>query len=337
MREVELPLSFADGLEAVAVIIGEGIAGGRLPGLEDRQERNAVDLVLRCRRLGRRQQGRDDVDIGGQGVRLAAGLHDTGPADDQRHTDAALESRALAFTERAGGTGVTAEVKPRSVVAGEDDDRLLLDLLLAQGAQDRADGMIEIRQGVGVRRGVLALEFGRSAERRVRHRSRQVEEERLLLAGVILDEPDRPQTLRGGQRVHIDPVTGVPHEMSVHDARQLRIHLPPALVGSTIAAGPHVVRVRRDHRLVEAMGGRQELRGVAQVPFTDDPGVIACLLQERAQGLFVVAQADLGIRAESRAAEPESVGIASGQEGDARGGADRLRGQEVREAYALFP
>ena len=85
------------------------------------------------------------------------------------------------------------------------------------------------------------------------------------------------------------------------------------------------------------MGGRQELRRVAEMPFADDPGVIACLLQERAQGLYVVAQADLGIRTEGRAAQPKSVGIASGQEGDARGGTDRLRGQEVREAYALFP
>ena len=231
---------------------------------------------------------------------------------------------------------MTAEVKPRSVVAGEDDDRLLVDLLLTQGAQDGADGMVEIRQGVSVRRGVLALEFRRCAERRMRHRSRHVEEERPRLAGVILDETDGPQPLRGRQRVHIDPVTGEPHGMSVHDARQLRIHLPTALVGSAVAARPHVVRVRRDQRFVEAMGGRQELRRVAEVPFADDPGVIACLLQERAQGLLVVAQADLGIRTEGRAAQPKPVGITAGQQGDSRRGADRLRGQEISEADALL-
>ena len=172
MREVKFPLAHTDGLEAVAVIIGEGLAGGDLAFLEHRQERDAVDFILRRRGFGRGQEGRDDVDVGGQSVRLASGFHDAGPADDEGNADTAFEGRTLAFAERTSGAGMTAEVEPRPVVAREDDDRLLLDLLLPQGAHDRTDGVIKVGQGIGVRRGMLALELQGSAKRRVGHGGR---------------------------------------------------------------------------------------------------------------------------------------------------------------------
>ena len=231
---------------------------------------------------------------------------------------------------------MTAEVEPRPVVAREDDDRLLLDLLLLQGAHDRTDGVIKVGQGVGVRRGVLTLEFRGSSERRVRHRGRQIQEEGLGPAGPILDEAHGTKALVRCHRIHADPITRMSHEMPVHDARELRIHLTSAFIIPTIASRPHVVGIRRDHGLIEAMRRREEFRRIAEMPLADDTRIVARLLQQRAEGLLVVAQADLGIRSERRAAEAESVGIASGQQRDARRCADRLRGQEVREAQAFF-
>ena len=183
---------------------------------------------------------------------------------------------------------------------------------------------------------MLTLEIRRSAERGVRHRGRHIQEERLPFARVIQDETYRAQALRRSHRIHVDPVTRVTHQMSVHVTRQFRISLAAAFIAQRVAARPHVIGVRRDHGFIEPMSRRQEARSVAEVPLADDAGMVAGLLEQRAQRLLIVTEADLGIRAEGRAAETETIGITSGHQSDARRRADRLGGEEVGEAQSVL-
>ena len=333
---MELPLALAHGFESVAVEIGEGFPCRSLLALEQRKEGLAVDLMLRLGRGAGLDERRHDVDVRGERIRAAAGLHDARPTDDERHADAALEGRTFAFTERSGRTRMTTEVQPRAVVAGEDHDGLLLDAGVGQGLEHGAHRAIDIGEGVGIGRGALALEVGRGPEGRVRHGGRQIEEERLVLAGTVMDEADGAQALGRSQRVHVRPIADEAHRMAVHVARQFRIHLPTRFVADGVAQRPHVVRIRQDHRIVETVVGREEFRGVAKVPLAHDPGVITGVAQQSTEGLLVVAQAGLRLRAERDAAQAETVRVTAGHQRRTRRGTYRLRRVEASEAQPFL-
>ena len=65
------------------------------------------------------------------------------------------------------------------------------------------------------------------------------------------------------------------------------------------------------------MRRRQEFRRVAEMPLAHDAGMITGLPQKRAEGLLVVAQADLRIRSERRAAKSKTIGLTTGEQRDA--------------------
>src|SRR4029453_15822926 len=78
------------------------------------------------------------------------------PARDQGHAHAALEGRALALAERTGAPAVLAPLRdgpagrpqePRAVVAGEDDERLVVYAQLTELAQQLADARVELGGG----------------------------------------------------------------------------------------------------------------------------------------------------------------------------------------------
>ena len=54
-----------------------------------------------------------------------------GQSHDARHAIAAFEHRSLALAQRPGRAGVVAVVEPGAVVGGEDDQRLLIEAVLA--------------------------------------------------------------------------------------------------------------------------------------------------------------------------------------------------------------
>jgi len=336
MRQVQFPLALAHGLEAVAVEIGEGFAGRRLRALEQRQERLTVDIVFRGLGGAGLDERGDDVDVGGERVGAGARVHDPRPAHDERDADAAFEGRALAFTERSGRTGMTSEVQPRSVVAGEHDDRVVGDALVLQRLQHGADGAVDVGQGVGVGRGALALEIRRGPERGVRHRGGEVQEERLVLAGAVMDEAHRAQPLGRGERVHVRPVADETHRMAVHVARELGVHLAAGFVADGVSERPHVVRVRQDHRIIEAMIRRHELRRVAEMPLADHAGVVPGVAEQGAERLLVVAEPRLRLRAEGGAAEAEPVGVATRHQRGTGRSAHGLGGVEAREAETIL-
>ena len=276
---MELPLTLAHGFKTIAVVIAEDFTGRGLLALEQRKERQAVDLVLRLISGAGFDDCRDDIDISGERIRARIGLHDARPADDERYADAAFESRTLAFTKRTSRTGMASKVQPRAVVAGEDHDGVLIDALVLKRLEHGTDGAIDIGHSIGIRSSALAFEFRRGTERGVRHRGREVEEEGLVLAGALLNEAYRTQALHRGQRVHVRPVTNGGHRIIVNIARQLGIHLPTGFVADSVAQWPHVVRIRQDHRIVEAVLSGEKFRRVAQMPLTHHAGTIANITQ----------------------------------------------------------
>ena len=333
---MEFPFTLTDGFKTIAVVIAEDFAGGRLFALEQRKERLAVDLVLRLRGCAGFDDRRDDIDISSERIRTGVGFHDARPADNERHADAAFESRTLAFAIRASGTSVAAEIQPWAVVAGEDDNRVLIDTLVLKSFEHGTDRAIDIGHSIRIRRDTLALEVRRRTERGVRHRGREVEEERLILAGALADEVYGTQALHRGQRIHVRPVADGGHRIIVNVARQLGVHLPPGFVADSVAQRPHVVRIRQDHRIVEAVLRREEFRRVAQMPLTDHTGPIANVTQQGAERLLVVAESGLRIRPERGAAQAETIRITTSKERHPRRSADGLGRVETGEAQAFL-
>ena len=333
---MEFPLTLTDGFKTIAVVISEGFTGRGLLALEQRKERQAVDLVFRLRGCAGFDDCRDDIDISRERIRAGVGFHDARPADDERHADTAFESRTFAFAERAGGAGMASEVQPGAVVAGKDNDGVLINTLVFECLEHGTDGAIDIGHRIGIRSNSLALEVRRGAERGVRHRGREVEEERLVLASALLNETNRAQALHRGQLIHTHPVAYDTHRNVVHIARQLGIHLPTSFVADSVAQWPHVVRIRQDHRIVEAVLRREEFRRIAQMPLTDHTGPIAGIAQQGAERLFVVAEPGLRLRTEGGTAQTETIRITTSKERHPRRSADGLGRVETGEAQAFF-
>src|SRR4029079_4259518 len=93
------------------------------------------------------------------------------PACDQGHAHAALEGRALALAEGPGAPAVLASLRdgpvggpqePWSVVARENDERLVVDAQLTDLAQQLADARVELGDDVSIEAA------GRAAEELVR-------------------------------------------------------------------------------------------------------------------------------------------------------------------------
>ena len=171
----------------------------------------------------------------------------------------------------------------------------------------------------------------------MRHVVRQVQEERVIL--VLLDE------LHG--------VLGVPgRELVLVFVRDLRdAHLVAfeqdqvgvAALSPGVGGGqpdqfrvkrPHVVRVGQAEVFIEPVAQGQKLRGVAEMPFAEDGGGVAALLDQLRQGHLPLADSHLGSRRQ-RAVNADSVRVAAREQSRARGGAHRLGHVEVAELAAF--
>ncbi len=305
----------------------------------------AIDhAITRRREPGERQQRREQVEVHRRGVQRLARRQRSRPRHQRRHALATLEGLAFAPAQAAG-----AALMPRPVVAGEDNEGVLAEPACRERAQQLADARVELLDRVAVRPGGRAArEARRGQQRRVYVLVRDVEEERPV--AVAVDEADR-----------------LAHELGGHVLlREAEIWIDPLFV-APVRVGELVVRVGEAGEEVEAVAPRMVTRvlvEVAEMPFADHAGGVACQLQRlgerdlgggktrygRLSGLREIGGADPG---RDPAGEPrESVlqrvapwldrkvhsgaqRIAPGEEPRARRRAVHTAGVELREAHAL--
>lgn len=98
--------------------------------------------------------------------------------------------------------------------------------------------------------------------------------------------------------------------------------------------GPHVIGIGKPVVFVETVLKRQELGGIAQMPFAEDSRTIAFLLQEFTHRHFFRVDAIVRIGAGSTG-KTDTVRIAAGQQTGTRCTADGLAGQKVSKPHAL--
>ena len=249
-----------------------------------------------------------------------AGGDAAGPAGEGRGADAALEDRPLVVAQGS----VVAGRRP-AVVAGEDDQGVLQPAGLAQGVFDLADGLVDRRQHPGELLAIafqvrVGLQVGlRHLERSVDAIERHVEEQRLLLglprddaAGFVAEE------VRGvAFLLHLLPVA-------------IPVEFPAALVGEVIKH-PEVMPVV----MFEAAGQRQVGRlEFAEVPFADDLGGVAGLLEGVGERAFGERQAPGRMRAHDRV-DASARRVAPGEQGRAGRRADRLDVMMLEDSAGL--
>ena len=165
----------------------------------------------------------------------------SGPARDKRHAHSALECGRLALAKRTSRSRVVAVRRPRPVIRREDDQRPVVDPCARDGIEHAPDRPVDLRDNVSVE--ALACPGRkrlRDEERHMRHRMREIEEERA--PAVLLDEPHSPFGVHAGQLRLVRPQ---PDDFVSLDQWQFR----EVLRGRVIR--PHVVGVREAEVLVE--------------------------------------------------------------------------------------
>ena len=201
------------------------------------------------------------------------------------------------------------EVQPRTIIAGEDNEGFFFHTGLAERIHDITDLRINVGHRVSVRGRSLTFELLRRAKGRVRHRGRQVEKERLTLAGILPNKTYRAKPLHRGQGVHVGPVLHSPERDPIRQPRQRRVIL--GHVPRHVAQRPHVIGVGDHERLVEAMSGREKLWIVPQVPFTHDTRMVASFAQKSAQRFLRRTESQFRIRGQGRPAQAQTIRIAA--------------------------
>jgi hypothetical protein len=172
--------------------------------------------------------------------------------------------------------------EPGTVVAGEEDERILGELFIAQGLQDGADRLVELFDDVAIKTArAPARKLLGGKQRHMRHRVRQVQKEWLLL--VFANEASSLVGIAAGDCVLIDgPLdhVGIAQERHIPELALRREERRPAR--RRIGDAVHIVRVGNPKVRVKAVLRRQELRQVAQMPFADAGRRIALGFQSSA-------------------------------------------------------
>lgn len=157
---------------------------------------------------------------------------------------------------------------------------------------------------------------------------RQVEEEGLVLG--LLDELDAAFGESLGEQLLILGGDGAVDDFGAFDQRQIRVGAGFGLG----MVGPHVVRVRDAVKVIEAVVGWQKRRVVAEVPFAEASRGVTFLFEDFSQRHFIRVNAVIRLRAE-RAADADTIGVTTGKQRGAGGGADRLGDVKGGELAAL--
>ena len=201
-----------------------------------------------------------------------------------------------------------AVTQPRAVVAGEDDEGVVIEAVLFQRVENLPDGPVNLLNHVAVKaRAGLALELVTHEEGHVRHRVREVEEEGPVL--VLGDELHRALGIPRRQvRLLLRRDVGVNHLVAL-DERQGRIR---ALLRLRVMR-PHVVGVRQAEVFVEAVPHREELRMMAEVPLARHAGRVTLLLEDLGHRHFVRVDTDARTRPE-RTVNADAVVVTAGEQ-----------------------
>ncbi len=181
---------------------------------------------------------------------------------------------------------------------------------------------------------------------------RQVEEERLVLAGV--DELHRRRCVALDDALLLvlphgrdDRLIFDKRERWLTRAGEAGLGVASGTAGlwfgkfvaevalRSVLAGPHVVRVRDAEVVIETTAARQEFRLIAEVPFSDARRRVAGLLQQLRHRALGGTQADRGAGKEHVRNRQHALGIGARHQRRARRRAHR-RGVETRE-LAPFP
>ena len=212
--------------------------------------------------------------------------------------------------------------KPRPVVRGEEEQRVLLQLLPLQCLHHLADRPVDLREDIAEETALrLARELLRNMQRHMRHVVREVEEEGLL--AIRRDELHRALRVFRGEPPLIRHQF---HHVRPREQGQRRI-----IRAARRMLRPHVVRVRQAEVIIEPVRGREELRRTAQMPFPVNRRGVTALLQHPRQRHLVCVQSDLRVRTQ-RAEDAHAIRITPRQQRRARRRAHRLRDVEIREA-----
>ena len=172
------------------------------------------------------------------------------------------------------------EHAPRTVVAGEQDQRVLAQPLLIEAAHDLAHRPVQLFHHVAVQPcPARARERRRREQRHVRHVVRQVEEERLPLRSGRADELNRLLGIAAGEQrlprrmLDLVAVAQQRHRPIALRARgpERLVDLPLAMHGDRVVAAPGTVEV------VEALVEGMQPRLHAQMPLADQRGGVAAL------------------------------------------------------------
>ncbi len=134
----------------------------------------------------------------------SARFDDAGPADDERHAMPALPRVPLVAAQRPAGEVALllevadADVRSESVIAGENDQRLVFDAVVAQSGQHSAHDVVGFHDQVGHRalQSTLASPWLIDGQRRVRRGQWQVQQEWPVLLGACRDGFFRPGSQR---------------------------------------------------------------------------------------------------------------------------------------------
>ncbi len=173
-EEVEFPIALADDADGAASETGFHIeiatandgaveVAGEVPedglslqlalAFEQRQETFAIEHLVGGGTCGGEEGGKE-IDIDDGAVADAAGFHDTRPTDDHGLADAAFVVAALAAAQ-----GFLGGLLGGAVVAGENEEGVLLDTEFFQAFDQHADAGIEV-VGAGGVHAIALREFG---------------------------------------------------------------------------------------------------------------------------------------------------------------------------------
>lgn len=217
---------------------------------------------------------------------------------------------------------MVAVVMPGAVIGEEDHPGILGEAKSVQGLQHATDGVIDFFDDIPIEPLFgMPIEGITDVEGNVGHVMREVEKEGMGL--VTFDELDCTIGIEAGE------LTLVGHgfdDVCAIDKGKWR-------VGAGFGGGmvrPHVIGVGQAEIFIEAMGRWQELGGIAEVPFAEDSGAITAVAEQFGESELVGVDAGFGAWSE-RAVDADAIGVTTGEQGGAGGGADGLGDVETGE------
>ncbi len=337
-HERELPRALAHGLEVVA---GEVIVrlSWRVFALAKEQRGEVATVEHGLRRhfgSGDFQAGGMHVDGAGDGIAYAAGRDLARPPRERGDAHAAFPGGAFAAAQGTGAAAIRAFDEPGAVVAGEDDERVRVELQLAQRVEHTTDAGIDLLHPVA-KAAVLraALEGLAGMDGRVHSGVREVEEEglrRVLGAWFwVLRCLGAADELHG--LVGVDFLDAVLVRL-VEQALDLVIaHERHDAAAVHARRFEHVIGIRDAEVVIKALLCGQKRRLIAEVPLADALRGVAERLQAVGDGVLLRMQPVLRPR-RIHTRHGNACAIASSHDLRPRHAAHR-RGIERRELHPL--